>query len=646
MHGNSFLLFTLGPVQSFIKAARTVRDLWSGSYLLSYLTFRAMEAVAEQSGKGADAIVFPNLAELPLWKWKHGQLESAKKDSVLEPCIPNRFLAEVPADQATDLAERAEGACRKAWKEIAGSVCDKLKKREVWEKITNRVSEELAKRTSRREQFDPGNLWNAQLWETQIEQFFEVYVAVLPQEKYTATHIEQLLGAASANEWSDRHQIAQKMLAAVKGRRHFPLYAPRINGDVPQKDTLLGTLEHLGPGNRQGANVFWEVVAKEWHSHGSKVTRREKLCAVSLVKRYAWAHYFAPEFGYEDRRELKFQDTATIAAKKWLTDGPNPRDLLHPKKDPLWSGQWLHWPTQKPPKDDEDEDPVPPNVWNALEAKKATQGKPPSYYAVFVFDGDKMGDRFNAAPDADTYRAISSALANFALDRIKGIVEGKHHGELIYAGGDDAICLLPTETALACAQEINQKFHENWDEMIKPIAHKLPEKLRKATISGGLVVAHYKEDLRFVMEQAHEAEKASKSAGRDALTVTICRRSGEHSSAVVPWKFVPTVIGWVDGFLAKASDRWAYKLRADLPVFESDPKMFKSELGRQLGRSEEATRKLFPVTTVASFDTYLEQIFNEKRQKERKERATEKVAITDFVTLLQTASFLARGRDA
>ena len=33
----AFLLFTIGPVQDFIATARKTQDLWSGSYLLSYL---------------------------------------------------------------------------------------------------------------------------------------------------------------------------------------------------------------------------------------------------------------------------------------------------------------------------------------------------------------------------------------------------------------------------------------------------------------------------------------------------------------------------------------------------------------------------------------------------------------------------------
>jgi len=39
----AFLAFSLGPVQSFIESAVSLRDLWSGSYILSWLTWHAMK---------------------------------------------------------------------------------------------------------------------------------------------------------------------------------------------------------------------------------------------------------------------------------------------------------------------------------------------------------------------------------------------------------------------------------------------------------------------------------------------------------------------------------------------------------------------------------------------------------------------------
>ena len=49
--GCSFLLFQIGPVQDFIRQARSTRDLWAGSYLLSYLIAKAMFAVARAVGR-------------------------------------------------------------------------------------------------------------------------------------------------------------------------------------------------------------------------------------------------------------------------------------------------------------------------------------------------------------------------------------------------------------------------------------------------------------------------------------------------------------------------------------------------------------------------------------------------------------------
>ena len=42
----AFLKFQLGPVQDFIAAARSIRDLWSGSYLLSWLMAAGIKALS------------------------------------------------------------------------------------------------------------------------------------------------------------------------------------------------------------------------------------------------------------------------------------------------------------------------------------------------------------------------------------------------------------------------------------------------------------------------------------------------------------------------------------------------------------------------------------------------------------------------
>src|SRR5262249_18439594 len=128
----------------------------------------------------------------------------------------------------------------------------------------------------------------------------------------------------------------------------------------------------------------------------------------------------------------------------------------------------------------------------------------------------------------ERHRQFSSALTRFALKRAGGIVE-ECNGSLIYAGGDDVLTLLPTRQALRCAAALSKEFRNNWPKDMKP---------EKATVSAGLVVVHHKEDLRFALDQARAAEKIAKKAGRNALCVRICRRTGEHTTAVLPWHLV------------------------------------------------------------------------------------------------------------
>src|SRR5262249_30102780 len=150
-------------------------------------------------------------------------------------------------------------------------------------------------------------------------------------------------------------------------------------------------------------------------------------------------------------------------------------------------------------------------------------------------DGDRMGELFkNERGPAEwgtgrgRYRMITRRLTTFSLETVRGIVEGAD-GELIYAGGDDILALLPTQTVLECAGKLRAAFSECLD------GH--------GSISAGVAVVHYKEDLRFALEQARTAEKAAKRVGKthgdpsikDALALSVCRRSGEHTIAVLGW---------------------------------------------------------------------------------------------------------------
>ena len=83
------LLFSIGPVQSFIAAARKTEDLWAGSYLLSFLVEKAIDKLEETvSENGGDLeLIYPV------------KLKGADKAyGSMVASYPNRFLSLVSTD--------------------------------------------------------------------------------------------------------------------------------------------------------------------------------------------------------------------------------------------------------------------------------------------------------------------------------------------------------------------------------------------------------------------------------------------------------------------------------------------------------------------------------------------------------------------
>ena len=320
----------------------------------------------------------------------------------------------------------------------------------------------------------------------------------------------------------------------------------------------------MGPANLKDSKAFWDRIAgtdAEGHRTGdvvkigyARVRPGERLCALALVKRFG-----------AGRRSFSMN---------WS----------------LINANW-HGPTRPP---------LRPSLGLFARKRMNANSKSASTRATFGnhtangnADEDRSrADRVKSGLNARRHvgpalhAAISEALANFALHFVSKIVK-QHQGELIYAGGDDVLALLPTSTALACAGQLYGTFRENWKDVDKDDKTRGPKCLlmgSRATLSAGIAVVHYQEDLRFALEQARAAEKAAKNSGRDALELRVLRRSGEHAAALCPWDFVPTVEALVQAFLQKdgksgiptekesgASDRWAYHLRAELETLRALP---------------------------------------------------------------------------
>jgi CRISPR-associated protein Cmr2 len=113
------LLFTIGGVQDFIASARKINDLWSGSYMVSYLTAQGIKALP--SGY---EMIFPN---------KNNPLINDKYDEkIFKTSLPNKFLAKFETENIGDTVKKIEDSIKDAYKELRGAELDKLQKQDDW----------------------------------------------------------------------------------------------------------------------------------------------------------------------------------------------------------------------------------------------------------------------------------------------------------------------------------------------------------------------------------------------------------------------------------------------------------------------------------------------------------------------------------
>ena len=141
---------SLGPVQSFISNARSSSDLWAGSHLISYLTWKAIQVIADRYGP--DSVILPSLRGLYLvdeWlldkakqagkydKWIElldNSCASSDYDSLSDShpyyraTIPNRFMAVVPYSAAEEIGSVIVQEVRKSLKELAMTAMKKIRR--------------------------------------------------------------------------------------------------------------------------------------------------------------------------------------------------------------------------------------------------------------------------------------------------------------------------------------------------------------------------------------------------------------------------------------------------------------------------------------------------------------------------------------
>jgi CRISPR-associated protein Cmr2 len=231
------------------------------------------------------------------------------------------------------------------------------------------------------------------------------------------------------------------------------------------------------------------------------------------------------------------------------------------------------------------------NLKDCLGSLYAKAGKPKKYYAVLYLDGDNMGKWLSGEllPEIQyaynsevwgklpkefkgenkdkkesgliqlipkkiltpaIHSAISTALRNYAIEFVRKIVEEEHLGKLIYAGGDDVLAFVNLKDLFEVMEKLRWAFSgqiELENETIKvDTANNSGFVLKdgvyyltmgkNATCSMGVVIAHYKEPLKIVIDKVFEMNEKAKKAGRNRFAICLLKHSGEERVGIAEWK--------------------------------------------------------------------------------------------------------------
>jgi CRISPR-associated protein Cmr2 len=425
--------------------------------------------------------------------------------------VANVILAELPAGEPRDLAAKAKQAAQKRWLEFAS---------EAHREASGVIRQDI--------------------WDEQVKDVIEFYAAWV---------------ASTADYRADRGSL-MRLLAGRKNCRDF--LPAKGRAGVP-KSSLDGQRE----------SVLKDPARERWPERFRarlRIREGEQLDVVGLVKRVAGG-------------TQPYPSVSRIAADPWVRgnkDKPTfeelidacrelPARVLHQLDERVFP-QFRDFPYEgtavyisrhhewEEEIDEEDRLSIG-DIQDALERLP----HPEPYLAVLVADGDKMGAAISALTSPDANREFSGTLAGFA-NSARTIVND-HNGVLVYAGGDDVLAFLPVDRCLSCARKLHDDFGQRLAKYDNP------------TLSVGVAIGHFMENLEDLLDYGRAAEKAAKKVnGKDALAVHLHKRGSAPIKIASRWSCQPEVRLHKFAELMNEGSiptKLAYELRAMAKLYES-----------------------------------------------------------------------------
>ncbi len=570
----ALVMFAIGPVQELIAQARKTVDLWAGSYLLSYLTYKAIESIG--INYGFDNIVYPYLrgnafVYRTLRRQGTAPLTKPLMDEKIAS-VPNVFLAIVPAWETKKVINMCEEVVRKSWEELASDILEK--------KLKN-----------------PNEKENIEEYKKQIELFPIINSAMIPLPD-NVSEVEKIIEYVTTDEkfisefksyisfiefieskggykinagsfYRYVFKVLTSRLNAIKTIRYFHTY---------QSDEQIGAQRIP---DDFGAGVRACVEALDTAGNEVKI---DYLGTVNTVKRFLRDVLVSKKL-FDER--ITFKSVLEIALEN---------DVNKEISEKVKSGEL---------------------ELNAVETQQKLKN---GYIAVLMMDGDRMGKLVsgesaptmgkmlhdkavrtlkeiqNNNPGENFFfdkpiltpsyqKAISRTLGIFS-SLVQYVVEDEYQGMLIYAGGDDVLAILPADKVLPCANKIRKMYSGIGDIELKidSTTYKFTNGVLykndmpyttmmgpTATMSAGISIINHKSPLRVAIELARKQEhRAKEKLGRSAFSIAIVRRSGQIEEVGLKWEINGMDVIEKAYELYQKSEQFKLSHRSFYKILESD----------------------------------------------------------------------------
>ncbi len=404
--------------------------------------------------------------------------------------VANVILTKLDAGDPKEIAAKAKKAAQKQWREFA-------------EQARGGASSVIREA----------------IWNDQVDDVIEFYAAWVPH--------------TNPKNYQDDRVRVMRLLAGRKNCRDFK--QPGFNDAGLPKSSLDGQRPTVLVGPKPGESR--ETYRDNWPKK-LRLSPGEQLDVVGVTKR------LGKKRGESDPR---YPSVARVAAETWLR-GVRAKiafeDLRNacaavPDLNKVAEPEYGYFPYEgtvifkdrHPDLIAELGEVVREPLKQVAEALKKLGGEPTPYVAVLVADGDGMGAVISNQKTIGEHQQLSQALAGFASEARKIVTD--RNGVLIYAGGDDVLAFLPVDKCLGSARMLHDKF----SDLLKGYKN---EEGKPPTLSVGVAIGHFMENLEDLLEYARAAEKAAKKVeGKDALAVHLHKRSGSPIRVRAKWTETP-----------------------------------------------------------------------------------------------------------